>query len=83
VRQTFDSGSALEIYKSVLTEKYADFTGRARRAELWWFALVNFVAYIVIFVVAFIPGSISDGLGALGVFLYVVMRLRSSFPPWL
>jgi hypothetical protein len=44
---------------------------------------VNFVAYIVIFVVAFIPGSISDGLGALGVFLYVVMRLRSSFPPWL
>lgn len=80
VRQTFDSGSALEIYKSVLTEKYADFTGRARRAELWWFALVNFVAYIVIFVVAFILGSISDGLGALGVFLYVVYALAVIVP---
>ncbi len=80
VRQTLDSGSPLEIYKSVLTEKYADFTGRARRAELWWFALVNFVAYIAIFIVAFALGSISEGLGGLGLILYVIYALAVIVP---
>jgi uncharacterized membrane protein YhaH (DUF805 family) len=28
--------------------KYADFTGRARRREFWWFYLVNFVIELVL-----------------------------------
>ena len=46
--RTADPGSPIDIYKSVLTEKYADFTGRARRAEFWWFNLVNFGVFIVL-----------------------------------
>ncbi len=80
VRETRDPGSPLEIYKSVLTGKYAEFTGRARRAELWWFALLNFAAYIVIFILAFILGSMSDALGSLGVILYVVYALAVIVP---
>ncbi|MDR1829061.1 MAG: DUF805 domain-containing protein [Methylobacteriaceae bacterium] len=29
----------LTAVKTVLTQKYATFTGRARRAEFWWFVL--------------------------------------------
>ena len=33
-----EAGTPIETYRSVLTEKYADFSGRARRAEFWWSA---------------------------------------------
>jgi len=29
------------IWKIVISKKYADFTGRARRGEFWWFYLAN------------------------------------------
>ncbi len=32
-------------------QKYADFTGRARRAEYWWFALAIFLISLVLTVV--------------------------------
>lgn len=80
VRHTLDSGSPIKIYKSVLTEKYADFTGRVRRAEFWWFALMNFVAYIGIFVVALILVSISDALTSIAIILYVVYLLGVLVP---
>ena len=34
-------------YKNVLTNKYADFKGRANRSEFWLFALVNVAISIV------------------------------------
>ena len=37
-------------------EKYADFSGRAPRAEYWWFVLAIIVAYIVISIVESIIG---------------------------
>ena len=37
-------------------DKYADFTGRAPRAEYWWFVLALIVAYIVIKIVEGIIG---------------------------
>ena len=35
-------------WKRVVLEKYADFTGRARRSEYWWFTLANFVVALVL-----------------------------------
>jgi uncharacterized membrane protein YhaH (DUF805 family) len=35
-------------WKKVVLEHYADFTGRARRAEFWWYALANFLVSIVL-----------------------------------
>ncbi len=52
-------------YRVVLT-KYADFSGRARRKEYWYFALVNVIANIVLAVADMLIGfEISPGLGIL------------------
>jgi uncharacterized membrane protein YhaH (DUF805 family) len=45
----------MEWYLTVL-RKYADFTGRARRKELWMFALINFLITIPIAIVDMIFG---------------------------
>jgi uncharacterized membrane protein YhaH (DUF805 family) len=37
-------------WKKVVLENYANFQGRARRAEYWWFALANFIALVVLVV---------------------------------
>ncbi len=46
-------------YREVL-QKYATFTGRARRAEFWWFVLINFLIATVIALFERMLG-ISDG----------------------
>ncbi len=33
----------LEAWKVVVTERYAQFDGRATRPEFWWYALVNWI----------------------------------------
>lgn len=48
--------------RTVLTQKYADFNGRACRSEYWWWALAYAIAYIALAIV----GSI---LGRIGMFL--------------
>ena len=35
-------------WKKVVLENYANFTGRARRAEFWWYALANFIVSVVL-----------------------------------
>lgn len=48
-------------------EKYAEFGGRARRAEYWWFWLFVFVCSILVsFVDDFFGTPIAGGLFALG-----------------
>jgi uncharacterized membrane protein YhaH (DUF805 family) len=37
-------------YTAVL-KNYAGFTGRARRAEYWWFALINIIIVIVLYAI--------------------------------
>ena len=47
-------------------KKYAQFSGRAPRAEYWWFYLFYIVAYVV--------AAILDGiLGSIGIFTIIVM----------
>ena len=38
----------IQWYKKVVFENYANFEGRARRAEYWWFALMNAIISIII-----------------------------------
>jgi uncharacterized membrane protein YhaH (DUF805 family) len=42
--------------KRPILEKYADFTGRAPRAEFWWYALALIVAGLVVHIVESILG---------------------------
>jgi len=38
----------ISYWKRVVLEKYADFSGRARRSEYWWFTLTNIIALFVL-----------------------------------
>ena len=44
-------------YKDILTNKYAQFKGRAGRGEFWQFALVNFVISIVFQILVTVAGQ--------------------------
>ncbi len=80
VRQTLEPGSPFDIYKSVLTKKYADFTGRARRAEYWWFVLINFVVMFSLLVLTIILSGSNDSLTGLGGIIYAVYALGVILP---
>lgn len=42
--------------KRPIMEKYADFTGRAPRAEYWWYALALIIAFVVLSIIESILG---------------------------
>ena len=42
----------IEIYKTVVLKKYAEFNGRARRREYWMFVLANFIVSVVLGIIA-------------------------------
>ncbi len=58
-RRTLKEFIMLEMYKKVVFENYANFSGRARRQEYWMFFLVNI---IISFVLGFVTGLISPSL---------------------
>jgi uncharacterized membrane protein YhaH (DUF805 family) len=63
--------SFADAVTTVLTKKYADFSGRARRSEYWFFSLATFVAYAVAF-----------GIGAAigNQYLYILLVLAIIVP---
>jgi len=79
-RATADPGSPVDIYKSVLTEKFAQFSGRARRAEYWWFVVVNAVVIALLALLVVIFASISDALGVVAWLAYGVYALAVLIP---
>ncbi|MDW3651589.1 MAG: DUF805 domain-containing protein [Bacteroidia bacterium] len=52
-------------YYLMAFKRYADFSGRSRRKEYWYFVLFNFLIYILLFAadMAIISNSSSAGLG--------------------
>jgi uncharacterized membrane protein YhaH (DUF805 family) len=59
--------------------KYATFSGRACRAEYWYFFLMYVLIYVVLSIVDGIAGTYSseDGIGALGTVFVLAMLLPS------
>lgn len=53
----------MELVIGCITTKYADFTGRARRSELWLFFLACFIIYIVAAIVDVVLGLFSEDVG--------------------
>ena len=66
-RQPVLAEAPAAYYKAVLTQKYADFSGRARRSEYWWFVLLNAGVAVGIGAASLILGSVSGTLGAIGI----------------
>jgi len=66
--------SPVGYVKKVLTENYANFSGRARRAEYWWFYLFTIVTMVVLFVLG------AAILGDAGIFLAIIGILALFVP---
>ena len=60
--------SLMEAVSVCLKEKYADFSGRARRSEFWFWYLALAIWYLVLVVLVF-------ALSKIGIFLLVVGML--------
>jgi uncharacterized membrane protein YhaH (DUF805 family) len=72
--------SPFEIWKSVVMTKYSQFNGRARRAEYWWFALVNVLIAVGISGVALILAAVSSALSVIAILAYVVFAIGIIIP---
>ncbi|WP_166921261.1 DUF805 domain-containing protein [Flavobacterium poyangense] len=73
----------IEWYKKVVFENYANFKGRARRSEYWYFALANALISIVLIVVGGVVGGIfGDGITGIvvGYALFGIYTLLTLVP---
>ena len=78
----------LDNYLNVMKNHYADFSGRARRSEFWYFNLVyfiiNFLVFIVFGILALIASAISEDFGVgvmiVGYLAYIVVALVHMVP---
>lgn len=73
----------IEWYKKVVFENYANFNGRARRSEYWYFALANGLISILLIVLgAIIGGVFGDALtgGIIGYVLFALYAFATLLP---
>lgn len=68
----------IDWYKKVVFENYANFNGRARRSEYWYFALMNL---IILIVAAVLDNVLGLTFGALPYgYLYLAFALAVFIP---
>lgn len=66
--------SIVENWKTVVFERYAQFNGRANRAEYWWYALVNICVGLVLYI---LMAATSSGFFLV---IYVLWALATFIP---
>ncbi len=64
-------------FKECITTKYADFNGRARRKEYWYFILF---IYIFIFAISFLVAALSDLFSGIENILMLIFYLGLLVP---
>ncbi len=71
----------IDWWKKAVFKNYANFQGRARRAEYWYFTLFNMLVIIPFYFIA-IMGILkeSSGLTTLGTTIYVLFALGTIVP---
>jgi len=71
----------IDWWKKAVVENYANFKGRARRAEYWYFVLGNFLLIIPFYVLAII-GALNDNtlLSTGGIIVYALVVVATIVP---
>ena len=71
----------VDWWKKVVLKNYANFTGRARRAEYWYFALFNFLMMVPFYILAMV-GMLNENtvFSTLGMAVYGMMVLATLIP---
>ena len=67
----------VESWRTVVLDNYANFSGRARRAEYWWFVLANLTVYIVLSILADILARVADIFSVLPIVYYLAVLVPS------
>ncbi len=71
----------VDWWKKVVFKNYANFTGRARRAEYWYYVLGNFLLIIPFYIIAIVGlSSDSSSLSILGFAVYGLVVLATLVP---
>ncbi|MDI1254652.1 MAG: DUF805 domain-containing protein [Flavobacterium sp.] len=72
----------IKWYKKVVFENFANFDGRARRSEFWYFILAFyiFVALLILVGVALTAATQSAGVGMVFFILYILYALLNVIP---
>ncbi len=79
--QTIQPNNLIGWWKKVMLENYANFKGRARRAEYWYFTLGNFIVMFVFYIIGFAGiGMDSTALMVLGFGVYGITALATLVP---
>ena len=71
---------AFDYFKTCMTKKFADFDGRARRSEYWYFILFFFLVYIGLFMIAGGLAFVSGILGGIFSFLAIIFLVAAIIP---
>ena len=64
---------------SSVFKNYANFNGRARRSEFWFFALFNLIIYLAASVINYLIASSSDTTSIIGI-IYLLYSLATILP---
>lgn len=70
----------IEFYKSVVFENYANFSGRARRSEYWYFALAHILIVFALVILCATCFSIHEYVGYIFVVITVMYVLAIIIP---
>jgi uncharacterized membrane protein YhaH (DUF805 family) len=70
----------INIWKTVVLERYAKFDGRAGRAEFWWFALATWLLFAALWIVTLIGFAIASALGWLLIIATIGLSLAIIIP---
>ena len=65
----------IEYYKKVVFENYANFKGRARRSEYWYFQLFNLIILLSSLIIGAVIGSLFDNTFGGVVAAYIVFAI--------
>ena len=69
----------IDWWKKVYLKNYANFSGRARRAEFWYFTLASFLIYIIFAFLTAITGIANDGSPLLAI-IFAIFYLSLVIP---
>ncbi len=70
----------VDIWKTVVLQRYAKFDGRASRAEFWWYALATWLMYGIGWIVTGILFAVATALGVIGVILMIGLYVALIVP---
>ena len=70
----------VKYYKSVVIDNYANFSGRARRSEYWYFALANNFIFANLYMMCIISVSNSKNLSYVFLALLIIYFLAIILP---